>query len=139
MNFGTYSYAATVLIFCGLAFSLYLIGLFFKRKSMALSPKEWGVILWTVVIMAAISGPMEYIALAWRTWTYNPERTFHTIFFGAEIETYLFIILVSLVVSIATLVYANREDRKRSNDRVTSKLPSETRTDALVSPSSRGT
>ncbi len=114
MNFGIFSYTATVLIFCGLAFSLYLIGLLLRKKSAILSASDWKVIVWTIVIMVVIIGPEEYVALAWRTWTYNPERTFNMTFFGAEIETYLFIILVSLVVSIATLVYARREDRKRN-------------------------
>jgi lycopene cyclase domain-containing protein len=114
MNFGTYSYTATVLIFCSLAFSLYLVGLLLRRKSAILSTGDWEAVLWTIVIMTIITSPMEYVALAWQTWTYNPEKTFDTTFLGAEVETYLFIILVSLVVSIATLVYANREDRKRN-------------------------
>ena len=114
MNFGIYSYTATVLIFCGLAFLLYVIGVLLRRKSAMLSRKDWKAIFWTIVIMTAVTGPMEYVALVWRTWTYNPERTLDKIFLGAEVETYLFIILVSLVVSIATLVYANREDRKRN-------------------------
>lgn len=79
-----------------------------------LSAKDWKIILWTIIIMAFATSPAEYFALAWRIWIYNPERTFSTTFWGAEVETYLFIILVSLVVSIATLVYANREDRKRN-------------------------
>lgn len=113
MNFGIYSYTITVLIFCGLALSLYAVGLLFRRKSAELSKKDWKAIFWTIVIMTAAAGPMESVALAWRIWTYNPERTFYKYFFGAEAEAYLFTVLVSLVVSIATLVYANHEDRKR--------------------------
>ena len=120
MKFSIYSYTATVLIFCGLAFLLYLVGVLFRRKSATLSKNDWKAIFGTIVIMTAVTGPMEYVALTWRTWTYNPERTLHKTFFGAEVETYLFIILVSLVVSIATLVYANREDRKRVSDPDTS-------------------
>ncbi len=80
-----------------------------------LTARDWRIVGWTMIIFAVITGPEEYVALAWRTWEYNPERTFHTIFLGAEVETYLFIVLVALVVSIATLVYANREDRKRNS------------------------
>ena len=113
MDFGIYSYAATVLIFCGLALALYGVGLVLGRRSARLSARDCKAIGITILIMTAVTGPEEYLALAWRTWIYNPERTFYTTFLGAEVETYLFIILVSLVVSIATLVYANREDRKR--------------------------
>ncbi len=112
MTFGIYSYTATVLIFCGLALLLYLIGCLLRKKSARLAKPDWRAIIWTIVIMTVITSPEEYVALTWRTWTYNPERTFHTTFLGAEVETYLFIILVSLVVSIATLVYAHHEDRK---------------------------
>lgn len=117
MNFGIYSYTITVLIFCGLALLLYAVGLLFRRKSAALSKKDWKAISWTIVVLTAVTGPMERVALAWRTWTYNPERTLYKYFLGAEAETYLFIILVSLVVSIATLVYANHDDRKHDTNR----------------------
>jgi len=115
MNFGIYSYTATILIFCGLALLLYIIGRLLRKKSAMLPASDWKVIIWTIIIFAIITGPEEYVALAWRTWTYNPERTFNTTFLGAEVETYLFITLVALVVSIATLVYARREDRKRNS------------------------
>lgn len=116
MNFGIYSYTTTVLIFCGLALLLYAVGVILRKRSAILSSSDWMAILWTVILMTVITGPEEYVALNWRTWVYNPERTFDNTFFGAEIETYLFIILVTLVVSIATLVYANREDRKERNE-----------------------
>ena len=115
MNFGIYSYTATILIFCGLALLLYVVGRLLRKKSVMLPASDWKVIIWTIIIFAVITGPEEYVALAWRTWTYNPERTFNTTFLGAEVETYLFITLVALVVSIATLVYARREDRKRNS------------------------
>ena len=109
MNFGIYSYTATILIFCGSALLLYIIGRLLRKKSAMLPASDWKVIIWTMIIFAVITGFEEHVALTWRIWTYNPERTFSTIFLGAEIETYLFIILVSLVVSIATIVYARRE------------------------------
>ena len=114
MNFGIYSYTATIVIFCGLALALYVVGRLLRKKSAMLPASDWKVILWTIIIFAIVTGPEEYVALAWRIWTYNPERTFNKIFLGAEVETYLFITLVALVVSIATLVYARREDRKRN-------------------------
>jgi len=113
MYFGIYSYIVTILIFCGLAFALYVLASLLRKRSVILPAVDRKSILWTMVIFAAIVGPEEYVALSWRIWIYNPERTFDTIFFGAEVETFFFITLVVLVVSLATLVYARREDRKR--------------------------
>lgn len=73
----------------------------------------WKVIGIVVAINIIFTGPGEWLALRWRTWTYNPERTFSATFLGAEVETYLFTLLVTIVVTLATLVYARREDRKR--------------------------
>ena len=115
MHFGIFSYTATVLIFTGLAMLLYLaMLLFFSRRSAKLPVKYWKVILTVIGINAIATSPGEWVALTWRAWTYNPERTFYTTFLGAEVETYLFTILVTLVVSLATLLYARREDRKAS-------------------------
>lgn len=109
MNFGIYSYAITTAIFCGLALVLYGIGRLLGKRSAMFTQTDWKAVMWTIVILLFITGPGEHVALAWRAWEYNPERTLHTIFFGAEIETYLF----TLLVSIATIVYVRREERKR--------------------------
>ena len=115
MNFGIFSYTATVIIFTGLAMLVYLAMRFFvSPKNSVLSKTDWKIILYTILITTIATGPGEYVALAWRTWTYNPVRTFYKSFFGAEVETYLLTILVSLVVSIATLLSARRQDRKRN-------------------------
>jgi len=115
MNFGIFSYVATILIFTGLAILLYLaMRLHFARRSAQLSKSDWKVILFTILIAIVVMSLGEWIALGWRIWAYNPEKTFHTTFLGAEVETYLFIVFVSLVISIATLVYARREDRKHN-------------------------
>ncbi len=112
MKLGIFSYTATILFFNGFALLLYFA---FARKSSKLSTSDLKVILLTILIGTIATGPGEWVALTWKTWTYNPERTFHTTLFGAELETYLFTILVSLVVSIATLAYARREDQKRNS------------------------
>lgn len=102
----------TVLIFTGLAALLYLAALYTSRKNARLPSAYWKVIATVVAINLIFTGPGEWMALHWRTWTYNPERTLHTIFLGAEVETYLFTVLVTFVVVLATLVYARREDRR---------------------------
>lgn len=114
MHFGIYAYAMTVVIFTGLAGLVYLLGLFISHKNAHLPAAYWKVIGIVIGINMIFTAPGEWLALHWRTWTYNPERTFHTIFLGAEVETYLFTLLVSIIVSLATLVYARREDRKRA-------------------------
>src|SRR3989338_1429967 len=115
MNFGIFSYTATVLIFTGLALLLYLaMRLYISPKNSVLYKTDRKVIFTTLLITAIATSPGEWIALLWRTWTYNPDRTLHTTFLGAEVETYLFAALVSLVVSIATLLYSRREDRRRN-------------------------
>ncbi|MEK7509922.1 MAG: hypothetical protein AAB605_04410 [Patescibacteria group bacterium] len=115
MHFGIFSYTATILIFTGLAILLYFLMLFkFSRRSARLPAKYWKVVLAVILINIIATSPAEWAALTWRAWTYNPERTFHTTFLGAEIETYLFTTLVTLVVSLATLLYARREERKTS-------------------------
>ena len=113
MNFGMYSYLATIAIFTGLAAVLYLVMLLYVSKKNAKLPHVYLKVIGSVVATNLIfTPPGEWLALTWRAWTYNPERTFHTIFLGAEVETYLFTLLVTIVVALATLVYARREDRK---------------------------
>lgn len=112
MNFGEYSYTVTIVVFCSIALAMYGIGRLLGKRSAMFAATDWKAIALTIAIMAVVTGPEEYIALAWRTWSYNPERTFDTTFLGAEVETFIFIILVSLVVSIATIVYARREERR---------------------------
>lgn len=110
MNFGIYSYLATTLIFPGLAMALY----FAVRKKYRLTPIEHRVIKITSLITLAFTTVAEGAALSWNVWTYSPLQTLHTRFLGAEIETYLYIALVSLVVCLATVSYARHEDRDRS-------------------------
>ncbi len=117
MNFGIFSYTATVLIFTSLALCLYFAMRFYiSPKNATLSRTDWRTIVITIVVTILGTSPGEWTALAWRAWVYNPERTLHTTFLGAELETYLFTILVSLVVALATLLYARREDRRRDRE-----------------------
>lgn len=113
MNFGIFSYTATILIFTGLALLLRIVKrLIHPSSHQMLSNTEWKVIGCTALITTIGTAPAEWAALTWRTWSYNPERTFDTRFLGAEVETYLFTILVTFVISVATLSYARRQDRK---------------------------
>jgi len=114
MSLGVFAYTATVLIFTGLALLLYLAMRFcVSPKNARLSRTDWKIILLTVTIITVAASPAEWTALTLRAWVYNPERTLDTTFLGAEVEAYLFAMLVALVVSMATILYARREDRKR--------------------------
>ena len=112
MNFGIYSYTATVLIFTGGAGPLYLAASSVAKRN-ALPWKYWRIILFVMLGFTLCTSPGERFALLWRTWEYNPAKSFHVTFLGAEVETYVFAALVGLVVSLATLAFARREDRKR--------------------------
>ena len=113
MNLGIFAFTATTIIFTGLAVLLYLVMRLWKPRSAKL-PKRYWRIIWVVMLGGLVyTAIAERFALAWRAWAYNPERTFYTIFLGAEVENYLFVTLVSFVVSLATLLYARHEDNKR--------------------------
>ncbi len=112
--FGIYSYLVTILIFCGFALVLYFIDWAFHRESDKITYSDWKSIFWTIIIFLVITGSAEFVALNWGAWEYSAQRTLHKIFLGAEIETYLFTILVSLMVAIATIVYARHEEKRRS-------------------------
>lgn len=113
MDLGIFAYTATVLIFTGLAFSLYLYRVVFSGTKPLLQ-KEWKIVAYTMMVGIIWTGPGEYFALLWKTWTYNPERTLYMTFLGAEVETYLFSLLVSLVISVATISSARRIDKENS-------------------------
>jgi hypothetical protein len=111
MNFGIYFYLITVLIFPGLALLVYFCAFLLDRKKVKLNKTEWKSILMTIFLFTLYTSIGEKAALYLNLWKYYPEHTFNKIFFGAEVETYFFIILVALVVSIATLSYAKRQDK----------------------------
>lgn len=108
MHFGIFSYTATIIIFTGL-----VILIRFLRGTHRLPPSHWKIISLVIILGSLFTGATERVALTWRTWIYNPERTLYTTFLGAEIETYLFALLVSFVVASATLRRAQKEEQDR--------------------------
>lgn len=115
MTIGIFSYLITVVVFVGLAFLLYLVRMRLAKRSPKIKSRYLKIILRIILISLAMTTIGEAFALKWRLWIYDPGRTFNTIFLGAEIETYLFITGVAFVVSLATILYARREEEMSRN------------------------
>jgi len=63
--------------------------------------------LWKLWFLLVATWIWDSTALAWRTWSYSPERTLGISLGGVPIETYLTTLLVAPAVAIATLAWAN--------------------------------
>ncbi len=105
MDFGIYSYLVTTLIFAAGAVAIeWVLGfrILFRRRRLI------GVVM-GIGVLATVLG--EPIALRWRIWTYNAERTFNVLVLGAELETYIYALLVALAVASATVAWARYEEQ----------------------------
>lgn len=113
MDFRMYSYLVTDIIICGAAILLYLTKRkFFPSGRPALNKLDAKIILWTMFLAVIASSPLEGFALKWGAWANSTTKTFNINLWGAAIETYIFSALIALVIAIATISYARREDRK---------------------------
>jgi lycopene cyclase domain-containing protein len=101
MNFGRYSYLVTILVCAGVPLLLEYVlvsgTVRYYRRLLAL----------ITLIMLVATWIWDSTALAWRTWSYSPERTLGISLGGVPIETYLTTLLVAPAVAIATLAWAN--------------------------------
>lgn len=101
MNFGKYSYLVTILVCASvpllLEYVLFSGTVRYYRRLLAL----------ITVIMLVATWIWDSTALAWRTWSYSPERTLGITLGGVPIETYLTTLLVAPAVATATLAWAN--------------------------------
>ncbi|TMC47705.1 MAG: hypothetical protein E6J20_19345 [Chloroflexi bacterium] len=111
-----YSYLFTILAFGG--GSLVLIWLRGHLRRYA------RFVLFFVVVTVPFAY-FESFGLRWRAWAYNPARTIHRHFLGAEVESYLFMAFVSAAVASATLVYATREEARRRKDQTRARTAEE--------------
>ena len=101
MNFGRYSYLVTIFVCAGVPLLLEYVlvsgTVRYYRRLLAL----------ITLIMLVATWIWDSTALAWRTWSYSPERTLGISLGGVPIETYLTTLLVAPAVAIATLAWAN--------------------------------
>jgi lycopene cyclase domain-containing protein len=105
LHFGQYSYLITTVIFAvGAVLIEWLLAWQVLRR-------HWKLIAMVALILMIGTAFAEMSALRWRTWIYNPERTFNTLVFGAEIETYFYALVVAIAVASATVVCAEYEDQ----------------------------
>lgn len=56
------------------------------------------------LIGVLVTAPLEGFAIANKGWAYLPQTTFNTLFLGAEVETYIFSLFVSLTTSSVTIL-----------------------------------
>lgn len=101
MHFGKYSYLVTTLLCAG---GPLLLECFLFSGTV----RYYRRVLTTVALtMIAATWIWDSTGLAWRTWSYNPERTLGISLGGVPIETYLATLLVAPAVAIATLAWAD--------------------------------
>jgi lycopene cyclase domain-containing protein len=101
MNFGRYSYLVTVLFCAGVPLLVEYVlvsgTVRYYRRFLAL----------LTLIMLVATWIWDGSGLAWRTWSYTPERTLGVSMGGVPVETYLATLLVVPAIAIATLAWAN--------------------------------
>jgi|SRR5579872_6268816 len=106
MNFGIYSYTVTIVVFVGFALLLY----FFSGSR--IEPRDWKIVWRVILLNILLTIPGEGLLLKWKVYLYDAQKTLHVTFLGPEIETYFYIAGVALVIALATIIYARREDEK---------------------------
>jgi hypothetical protein len=115
MRILNYWYLITIVFFCG--FANYLI---WTQRGHLLR-RHWKFILGYAIFTA----PWAYwdaVAQRWKAYQYNPAHTLFTRIFGAEFETYIFMILVGVTVCSATIIYMQEEDKGKLRLRYSSRL-----------------
>jgi len=108
MNFGRYSYLVTILVCAGVPLLLEYVlvsgTVRYYRRLLAL----------ITLIMLVATWIWDGTGLAWRTWSYTPERTLGISLGGVPVETYLATLLVVPAIAIATLAWASYPLRGQS-------------------------
>ena len=101
MSLGRYSFLVTVLTCAGGPLLVeYLLVSETARHYRRLIALVTGIMLVATWIW-------DGTGLAWRTWSYTPERTLGVTLGGVPVETYLATLLVVPAIAIATLAWAN--------------------------------
>jgi lycopene cyclase domain-containing protein len=101
MNLGRYSYLVSILFGAGVPLLVEYVlvsgTVRYYRRFLAL----------VTLIMLVATWIWDGSGLAWRTWSYTPERTLGVSLGGVPVETYLATLLVVPAIAIATLAWAN--------------------------------
>ena len=110
MNFGHFSYLASILIF---GLSAAIIWWFVANDKVKKNKRLVAI----VILLGVLLEPSEYFALRWGAWAYDKTRVLNTRLLGGELESYLFIIVICFIVATATLTFAAKEDTRRNRKR----------------------
>lgn len=109
MNISHFSYLFFIVFTVG-----FLVAAEWYRNKKVLKKYELFLIL--LMILGALGASSEYFALKWQVWSFSIEKSLN-IKFGAELETYLYGILGTLLISIITIVYASKIDQRKTKQR----------------------
>lgn len=102
--FGHFSYLASIVIFAGSAIVLeWTFGFHLLRKFIKL------IMLTTCFSLLLV--PTEGVALYIKSWRYDPSHTFNILLLGAELETYIFVIFIAVVIASAVIPWTSYEDK----------------------------
>lgn len=101
MHFGKYSYLATTLLCAGVPL---VLGSLMASGTVRYYRRVLATVMVTMIVATWI---WDSTGLAWRVWTYNPERTLGISLGGTPLETYLATVLAAPAVAIATLAWAD--------------------------------
>ena len=121
MTFGIFSYLITILLFGGSAIIIELIlgGMYEIR--------HYKRVMQTMLLFGLIYVILgESTALSWQAWIYSSYNTLGIHIAGAEIETYFYMIFCIIATSIATLFFADVEEKHGSFRKASSKKVTET-------------
>lgn len=101
---GNYSYLILMLIFAGSPVLLeFIFGYhFFKPYYKAIKK--------AVLIVVVITPFIEFFALKWKAWEYNPEKNLGIFIINSPVETVIFAVLISLAVAFAVTAWTFYED-----------------------------
>jgi lycopene cyclase domain-containing protein len=104
MKLSQFSYLLSIILFCGP-----LILLIWKREARILKKYELALFVSVLVSMPIAVG--EFYALKWQAWAYYPNSVLN-VRLGGQLESYLFLTAVIVLVGSVTLVLATRVDKK---------------------------
>lgn len=105
--FGQFSYLTSILIFAGLAILVVWISGFHLLK-------KFTKILPVPIIFMLLLTPIEWFALRWKIWSYIPESALNITFLGAELETFVFSLLVATAIASPVIVWSEFEEEGKS-------------------------
>lgn len=105
--FGVYSYIFSILFFAGI---IVIVSWIFGFHIL----KRYLRVLLITIIFALIFTLTESAAFAWNAWGYSPDKSFNFKIFGAEAETYIFSIFISLAIAQLVIVWTFYEDKGKS-------------------------